>query len=69
MLKNKNISVKCVNNHKTQVYHKKPFVKHNMSKELCDIYMSLAPIYQELESAYGEAGWIDLNFYERWLNE
>ena len=68
MLKNKNRTVKSVNNHKTQIYHKKRSCNHIVSKEWERIYKSLAPIYQDLDGDYMQVDLIDLEFYERWLN-
>ena len=68
MLKNKNRKLKFVNNHKTQIYHKKLYSQHIVSKEWESVYSSLAPIYQSLDSDYVAIDLIDLEFYERWLN-
>ena len=68
IIKNKNRSLKSVNNHKIKIYHKKYGRNHIVSKDLSSLYESLGPIYQELDSDYMAIDMIDLIFYERWLN-
>lgn len=67
LIKNKNITVKSVNNHKIK-NHKFHPIKHIVSKELEEIYSSLSPIYQSLNNDFMMVDLIDLEFYERWLN-
>ena len=69
LVSKKNRDLKTVNNHKIQNYHKLSSKKHIVSKEYKSFYNELAPIYQELEDAFSKVGLIDLEFYERWLNE
>lgn len=67
IIKNKNITVKSVNNHKIK-NHKFNLNYHMVSKEMAQIYSSLAPIYQSLNDEFEKIDLIDLEFYERWLN-
>lgn len=68
IIKKKNRRLKSVNNHKIKIYHKKASLNHIVSKDLEDVYASLSPIYQQLESDFMAIDMIDLIFYERWLN-
>ena len=61
-------SLKSVNNHKIQIYHKLRANKHIVNGELGVIYKQMLPIYQELDFDFQKADLIDLEFYERWLN-
>ena len=68
LITRKNTSLKSVNNHKI-TNHKFCMFPHNVSKELLDVYMSMAPIYQALDVVYANIDLIDFDYYERWLNE
>ena len=68
LLKNKNICEKCVNNHKTIIYHKFYDKYHILSKGYKCYLKELTPIYQDIEKDFDKAYLIDLEFYERWLN-
>lgn len=68
IVKRKNTTLKSVNNHKI-TNHNFYKCKHNVSKELIDGYLSMAPIYQTLNAEYANVDLVDLEFYERWLNE
>ena len=81
LLKKKNTNHKSVNNHKINYWVLKPTKSYNLSghkilsnyhivnKELGEIFSSLIPIYQDLTYDYDKCDLIDLEFYERWLNE
>lgn len=68
ILKNKNIYVKNVNNHKTIIYHKLWDKYHMLSKGYRENLNSLAPIYRDIEKDFEATYLIDLEIYERWLN-
>ena len=68
LLKSKNRICQTANNHKIPSIHKLVSKNHNVSKGLQEIFESLAPIYEELDSAFSTIDLIDLEFYERWLN-
>jgi len=68
LLKNKNIYVKTVNNHKTQVYHKFWDKYHILSKGYRENISDMLHIYQDIDNDFTKVDLIDLNFYERWLN-
>lgn len=67
LLKNKNTTLKSVNNLKIK-NHKFYIQSHNVSKEIIDAYASMSSIYQELAQYYDICDWIDYQYYERWLN-
>ena len=41
---------------------------HNVSKGLRKIMEELAPIYEDLDGDFAVVDFMDLEFYERWLN-
>ena len=61
--------LKPVNNHKRKIYHKNFAFKNIMSRSILKIMQELAPIYEELNTEFQTIDVVDLNFYERWLNE
>lgn len=68
LIKNKNKTVKSVNNHKIKnhnFYEK----NHIVSKGFGHVYSALTPIYKSLEDEFMRVDLMDLEFYERWLNE
>ena len=67
MVKKKNRTFKFANNHKTN-YHKLKLKNHSVSKGLRKIMQELAPIYEELDGDFAVVDFMDLEFYERWLN-
>jgi len=69
VIKKKNIYFKCVNNHKIQIRHKFITKNHNVNGELSEIYLSMQPIYQDIDEEFMSIDLMDLEFYERWLNE
>lgn len=81
LLKKKNITFKIVNNHKinygcSNVLFARNLSSnnsysyyHNINKELENIYESLTPVYQVINNEFDLCDLIDLDFYERWLNE
>jgi hypothetical protein len=69
LIQNKNRIYKSVNNHKIQIYHKLKANKHNVNGRLFDIYNQMSAIYLDLENDFQAVDLIDLEFYERWLNE
>ena len=68
LIRKKNRSLKSVNNHKIQIYHKLRSKNHNVNRRLCENYAQMLPIYQELDLDFEKIDLIDLEFYERWLN-
>lgn len=68
ILKCKNIYSKIANNHKIQ-NHKFSVINHIVSKEWIRGFLEMAPIYDELNYDYGLIDFVDLKFYERWLND
>lgn len=67
ILKNKNTTLKSVNNLKRK-NHKFHIQSHNVSKGIKDACALLSPIYQELDVDFGKCDLIDYEYYERWLN-
>ena len=68
ILKKKNIYGKCVNNHKTTIYHKLWDKYHMLNKGYREYLHDLTPIYQDIEKDFSATYLIDLEIYERWLN-
>ena len=69
IIKKRNRTLKNVNNHKTKIYHIFGGNGHILNKEMVQIMTELSPIYEELNSAFQTVDWVDLIYYERWLNE
>ena len=69
IIKKRNRTLKNVNNHKTKIYHIFGDKNHTLNKEMVQIMAELSPIYEELNSAFQTVDWVDLIYYERWLNE
>lgn len=68
VLKNKHRYVKFVNNLdiKTHIYYPQ---KHILSKDIIKAYLDMSDIYAELDADFQKIDVVDLEFYERWLNE
>lgn len=68
VLKNRHRSLKIVNNLniKNHIYSVE---KHNLNKDILSVYSELSKIYAELDSDFQKIDVVDLDFYERWLNE
>ena len=67
-LKNRHIYRKSVNNLdiKIHIYSAK---KHNVSKDIILAYQEMSNIYRQLDADFQKIDVVDLDFYERWLNE
>ncbi|MBE5736569.1 MAG: hypothetical protein E7356_04395 [Clostridiales bacterium] len=65
----KNRKYNLVNNHNTGIYHLLWEYPHNMSKGIVQAYASMSPIYKMLDREFSSIDLIDLELYERWLNE
>lgn len=67
-LKNKHIYKKTVNNLdiKNHIYCVQ---RHNVSKDIARAYLEMSPVYLELDADFQKIDVVDLDFYERWLNE
>lgn len=65
----KNKYCKSVHNLKHTRFNKLRANIHNVSKETINAYVSMSPIYLELDNAFGRVDLVDLEMYERWLNE
>ena len=68
LVKFKNRIFKSANNHKIPSCHELRDKNHNVSKGLRKIMQDLAPIYKDLDADFGAIDFMDLEFYERWLN-
>lgn len=66
--KNKNRTCHSAHNHKIPSCNTLWNKKHNVSKGLRKIMQELAPIYKELDGDFEAIDFMDLEFYERWLN-
>lgn len=69
LVRNKNRICKSVNNHKIQIYHKLKVVNHNVNRRLVEIFKDMSSVYLDLDYDFQKVDLIDLEFYERWLNE
>ena len=65
----KNRKCKLVNNYNTGIYHLLWGCPHNMSKGIEYAYASMSPVYKMLDREFSSIDLIDLELYERWLNE
>ena len=68
LVKFKNRICKPANNHKIPSCHIMRDKNHNVSKGLRKIMQELAPIYEELDGDFAVVDFMDLEFYERWVN-
>jgi hypothetical protein len=68
IVRNKNRIYQSANNHKIPSCHNLRCCNHNVSKGLRKIMEELAPIYKELDNDFAPIDFMDLEFYERWLN-
>lgn len=68
VLKNRHRSLKNVNNLniKNHIYKSN---SHNLNKDILKAYLDMSKIYTELDSDFQKIDVVDLEFYERWLNE
>ncbi len=68
VLKNKHRYVKFVNNLgvKSHIYYA---FRHILSKDIIKAYPDMSEIYAELDADFQKIDVVDLEFYERWLNE
>ncbi|MBE5739043.1 MAG: hypothetical protein E7354_04895 [Clostridiales bacterium] len=68
ILKNKHRYRKIVNNLdiKIHIYYPK---SHNVSKGIIQAYLDMSAVYIDLDSDFQKIDVVDLDFYERWLNE
>ena len=64
----KNRFRQSAHNHKIPSYHILRDKNHNVSKGIRKIMQDLAPIYKDLDSDFCTIDFMDLEFYERWLN-
>ena len=67
-LKNRHIYKKCVNNLDIKI-HIYSTSTHNVSKDIILAYQDMFVIYEELDADFQKIDVVDLDFYERWLNE
>lgn len=68
VLKSKHRYKKMVNNLgvKTHIYYQ---LKHTLSKDIIKAYKEMSEVYAELDADFQKIDVVDLEFYERWLNE
>ena len=69
IIKNRNRTLKNVNNHKTKIYHIWGDKIHILNKEMIQIMSELSPVYEDLCKDFQTVDLVDLIYYERWLNE
>ena len=67
-LKNRHRYRKNVNNLdiKSHIYYVR---KHIVSKDITRAYEEMSLIYEQLDTDFQKIDVVDLEFYERWLNE
>ena len=68
LIKNTNRTYQFANNHKIPSCHIMRVNDHNVIKGLRKIVAELAPIYEDLDGDFAVVDFMDLEFYERWLN-
>ncbi len=67
-MKNRHRVLKNVNNLniKNHIYN---LCSHNLNKDILKAYLDMSKIYDELNCDFQKIDVVDLEFYERWLNE